>query len=72
VPRANPQFIDPCTQIVPFSLGRVNVLSAVSRAGLSVVLNADALSPITTSPVLVTLNLVVPEEEAAIISPLFN
>ena len=38
----------------------------------NVVKNEDPLSPKTTSPVLVTLNLVVPDEEAAIMSPLFN
>lgn len=62
---------DPCKQIVPFSFGIVIALSEVKVAGLRVAKKEDVLSPILTSPVFCTLNLVVPDEEAESISPLF-
>ncbi len=70
-PYANPQLIDPWVHTVPSSFGRVRVLFWVSVVGSRVVKNEDVLSPIDSSPVLATLNLVVPEAEADRISPLF-
>jgi len=44
---------------------------AVNVVGSSVCENIEALSDITSSPLFVTLNLVVPDEEAESMSPLF-
>ncbi len=71
VPYANPQLIDPWTQMVPFSFGIVIVLLAVSVVGSRVAKNEELLSPTISSPVLATLNLVTPELLAANKSPLF-
>ena len=70
-PIANPQLDDPEIQNAPDSLGRVYVRSCVNVARSNVPKNVEVLSPNTSSPVLATLNLVVPEELAAIKSPAF-
>ena len=57
--------------MVPDSFGNVNALSDVKVAGFRVVANAELLSEIINSPVLAILNRVVPEADAAKISPLF-
>jgi len=57
--------------MVPVSLGIVMVLLAVSVVGSSVAKKEELLSPIVSSPVFCTLNLVTPDEEADRRSPLF-
>ncbi len=57
--------------MVPASFGIVIVLFAVSVVGSRVAKNEELLSPTISSPVLATLNLVVPEALAASKSPLF-
>lgn len=63
--------IEFCIHTVPLSLGRVSVLLADRVVGSIVVENVELLSEMTSSPVLVTLNLVVPDADAERISPLF-
>ncbi len=71
VPTENPQLAEFCRQTVPFSFGSVMVLLAVRVVGSRVAKKAEALSPIESSPVLATLNLVVLEADAENRSPEF-
>ena len=63
--------IEFCRQTVPASFGRVSVLLAVNVVGSKVAKNVELLSPIESSPVLATLNLVVPAALATSRSPEF-
>ena len=71
VPKANPQLAEFWKQNVPDASGRVKVLFWVNVARSIVPKKEEVLSPKTTSPVLATLNRVVPEALAAIRSPEF-